>query len=189
MLERLRKESISDLDHTVFRQGAIVGLVCGILIWVFEFGVNSASPWFKLFGGFGLVTVGIPLLCRPGHPRVLLHIFAFTFTSTVFFLVNTSGGMTGSPFVSFYAIILTGALIVARKTWSKRLAGGWVVVFLVLNGLAEYQNWGAIVDDMTPGKGPWYFVKYTLVVVGVLVVGGWSQNRYSQPSKTKTNGP
>jgi hypothetical protein len=105
--------------------------------------------------------------------KLWLYVLALFAVLFVFCLVDSSGGLTRSPFVSFYAGILTVGILIAEKPAPIMFLGILIVACIAGNGLlqnASCSDWIRIHRFCVPKLegGGLYIMKYGLAVVGTL---------------------
>jgi hypothetical protein len=183
--ENTSKQTVTPQDAKVLLAAVIVVILFGgglfvlfdnlieppLLVW--------DSKWTKGGIAAGLVTAAIPgiiVLWDKPSPRVLLHFFAFCCGCTALCVVNASGGVTRSPLISLYALIVTGAGVVGVSYWSVTSAIVWAGAGLGFNTFAQIQGVGVLPGVPIDSSG--YILKYVVTTIIFLAVGGWAQFYY-----------
>lgn len=163
------KTSSRTMDIILYSSAATI--VMAIIFCIFE-GFSMKIPLFDT-NSFWLLLMILSFLCSIGygiwlsiqfyiksnHPKKLwLYALSALYLSFVFFCINSSGGLTASPFISFYGTILAVGIIISGNSPTKIninfwkiqckpkiplslfVLGGMIILCLSMHLILQYNN-------------------------------------------------
>jgi hypothetical protein len=176
---------------------AILGMVILIVFFVSEYlfreqhvieVADKSTMWIFGVGLFFLASVLIVFLMAWDREKVRrAHLYGLAICGLLFIfcLVDASGGLTRSPFVSFYPGILTVAIIIAERPRPIIVLGIVIIICLGLNGILENISCDRSLEYAracipTVGGAAMYKLKYFLAIVLTLVAMAYADYQKSR---------
>lgn len=150
--------------------------------------VDGKTVPAKLALLLAVVSLAVSFLIGLRRWRRRWHLYAFAgpCVVAVFCLVYGSGGLTKSPFVTLYPILLSVAIIITKRPQPVIFVGGLIVVTLALNAYLQARLQGDV-DAFGPTITDLYLFKYFIVnafALGIVGIADWKSHDFSSAQKT-----